>query len=99
MDDQNHAQTVSIEPGEVVYNRDGQPVGRVSGLTETGFEAATIDIDGPEMEELPGKEFGEGYIMWRCGDCGEMDEIDEGIPEACPNCDAPKEAITVVEED
>jgi rubrerythrin len=25
--------------------------------------------------------------------CGEMGEIDEGIPETCPGCDAPKEDL------
>lgn len=98
MDDQNQVQTVSIAPGELVYDSDRQPVGRVSGLTEDGFEVALIDTDSA-MEDLPGQEFGEGYIMWRCGDCGEMDEIDEGLPETCPNCSAPIEAISVVEED
>lgn len=99
MDEQNQVQSVSIEPGELVYDSDKRPVGRVSGLTDGGFEVEAIDSTGSEIEELPGQEFGEGYLMWRCTECGEMDELDEGIPESCPNCSAPREAITVAQED
>jgi rubrerythrin len=49
--------------------------------------------------EAPGQEFGEGYIRWRCTDCGEMGELDDGLPEACPNCGAPKEALAKQRED
>jgi len=50
-------------------------------------------------EETPGQEFGEGYIMWRCTDCGEMGELDDGLPAECPNCGAPKEALAKQRED
>ncbi len=99
MDEQSRGHDESIEPGEIVYDSDLQPVGRVSGLTDDGFEAEVVNVDGNELEELPGKAFGEGYLMWRCVECGEMDELDDGMPESCPNCGAPQEAITAVEED
>ena len=99
MDAQEQIQSVSIEPGELVYDSSNQVVGRVSGLTEEGFEAETLVADESEVEELPGKEFGEGYLMWRCGECGEMDELEDGLPESCPACGAPKEAISAAEED
>lgn len=99
MDDQNRVRSVSVEPGELVYDGDGRLVGRVSGLTDDGFEVAELDLRGSEMEALPGQEFGEGYLMWRCDDCGEMDELDEGLPESCPNCGAPGEVISAVLED
>ena len=45
------------------------------------------DLEEVEAEEHdPGQEFGEGYIMWRCENCGEMGELDDGLPEECPNC-------------
>ncbi|WP_418285071.1 DUF7130 family rubredoxin-like protein [Halorubrum sp. DTA46] len=99
MDAQNRVQSVSIEPGELVYDSNSRVVGRVSGLTNDGFEAEETALDESEVEEVPGKEFGEGYLMWRCGECGEMDELDGGLPESCPNCSAPVEAISAVEED
>jgi hypothetical protein len=99
MDDQDRVHSVSIEPGELVYDSNRRLVGRVSGFTDDGFEAEVVDPDGSEVEELPGQEFGEGYLMWRCAECGEMDELDEGLPESCPSCGAPREVISVVEED
>ncbi|MDZ5809931.1 hypothetical protein U4E84_01000 [Halorubrum sp. AD140] len=99
MDDQDRVHSTSIEPGELVYDGDRQLVGRVSGLTDDGFEAELMTPGESEVEELPGKEFGEGYLMWRCGECGEMGELEEGLPESCPNCNAPREELTAVEED
>lgn len=55
----------------------------------TGAGGATAGAEGGEIEAEehdPGQEFGEGYIMWRCEECGEMGEIDDGLPEECPNC-------------
>jgi hypothetical protein len=99
MDDQNHVDSASIEPGEVVYDSKRRPVGRVSGLTDDGFEAESIGPHESDFEKLPGQAFGEGHLMWRCGECGEMGELDEGMPQACPNCSAPREAISPVQED
>jgi hypothetical protein len=80
---------VSIELGELVYDSNKRLVERVSGLTDNGFEA----------EEMPAQEFGGGHLMWRCAEFGNMDELDEGLPESCPNCEAPQEAISTVQED
>jgi len=99
MDHENRVHHGSIEPGEPVYDSDGQLLGRVSGLTENGFEAETVGPNETEEEVVPGQEFGEGYLMWRCGECGEMDRIKDGIPESCPACGAPREAIAEVVED
>jgi rubrerythrin len=99
MDDRGRVHEESIEPGELVYDSDRRPIGRISGLTEEGFEVEAVDPTESEIEELPGQEFGEGYLMWRCTECGEMDELDDGMPESCPACGAPGEAISAVEED
>lgn len=99
MDTRDRIRSVSIEPGELVYDGSNRVVGRVSGLTDDGFEAEASVSDESDVEELPGKEFGEGYLMWRCSECGKMDELEHGLPESCPDCGAPKEAISAVEED
>jgi len=39
------------------------------------------------------------HAMWRCGDCGEMDELGETLPDRCPACDASKESLYYWEED
>jgi len=92
----------AVTPGTVVYTESGQQLGRISAITDDGFEVETIETsarDGVDQEELPGQEFGEGYLMWQCGECGEMGELEDSIPEACPSCDAPREAISEVRED
>lgn len=51
------------------------------GPIKNGFEAKTsacvfkvictaFDSQGPER--VPGQEFDEGYLLWRCADCEEM---------------------------
>lgn len=89
----------TIEPGETVYDSDDRVLGRVTGFTERGFEVEPVDRDDAESEELPGKEFGEGYLMWRCTECGEMGDLEHGMPGSCPSCGAPEEAVTAVRED
>ena len=99
MDEQNQAIERTIEPGARVYDGDGRLLGHVSSRTDDGFEVESIDADGKDTEELPGQEFGEGYLMWRCDECGEMGDIEDGMPERCPACGAPREAIGKVRED
>lgn len=90
----------TLAPGEPVYDESGRLIGHLTRFTDEGFEAkTTIEGDVDEEEVIPGKEFGEGYLMWRCGECGTMDELEDGIPETCPDCGAPSEAINPVQED
>ncbi|EMA64272.1 DUF7130 family rubredoxin-like protein [Halorubrum lipolyticum] len=92
----------AVAPGETVYGEDGRVLGRVSGYTADGFEVATGEsgsTGGDHAETIPGQEFGEGYLMWRCGECGEMGDLEGGMPDRCPSCGAPEEAIAAIEED
>lgn len=101
-EDNSYAETTVIGPGETIYDGDGQPLGRVVSMTDDGFEVETIDPDGSrgdDKEELPGQEFGEGYLMWRCRECGEMGDLEDGMPSTCPSCGAPEEALAEVVED
>lgn len=91
-----------INPGETVYDEDGRVLGQVSGYTDEGFEVETREsgsTGGDNAETIPGKEFGEGYLMWRCSECGEMGELEDGMPDSCPECGAPEEALAAIEED
>ncbi len=86
--------------GETVYNSDGEPLGAVREITETGF-FVSVETDpdvGPTHRRSTSGEFGEAYLMWRCMECGEMGEI-ESMPEQCPNCDAPREELYYWTED
>ncbi|GAA0511750.1 hypothetical protein SAMN04488066_10470 [Halorubrum aquaticum] len=91
-----------ITPGETVYDEDGRVLGQVHEYTADGFEVTTTEsgsTGGDDAESLPGQEFGEGYLMWRCSECGEMGDLEGGMPDPCPACGAPEEAIVAVEED
>jgi rubredoxin len=104
-------ETASIETGDTVYDDDGRVLGIVTEFTDEGFAVQVVqagpsvsdvdhdDHDGEDTEDIPGKDFGEGYLMWRCEDCGEMGDLDDGIPEQCPECGAPKEHIHMAQED
>jgi rubrerythrin len=87
--------------GTVVYTEDGRELGRVRGFDEDGFFVTTREgIEGLSIEhERAGHEFGEAELMWRCTRCGEMATLDDGLPETCPNCDAPKEELYYWTED
>ena len=102
MVEHKRAEHTPIDPGQPVYDGDGKLVGIAGGPTDDGFEVETVDPeqpDNPFRTEIPGQEFGEGYLMWRCTECGEMGELDDGIPSTCPNCDAPKTDIMYWTED
>lgn len=80
----------AIETGASVYDDDGNELGVIADVTAEGFEVSTDgETDGDSVQEHdPGQEFGEGYIMWRCRECGEMGDLDDGLPTECPNCGA-----------
>lgn len=94
-------ETDDITIGMTLYTDDGEAVGTVRGIEEGGLFVTTRE--GAESMSIEharsGQAFGEGELMWRCTSCGEMGEIDEGIPEECPNCGAPKEELMYWTED
>ena len=90
-----------IAPGMPVFNEDGDRLGTIRGIESSGFfvsiregmEALTID------HVRAGGSLGEAELMWRCVNCGEMGEIDEGLPEECPNCGTGREELMYWTED
>lgn len=105
-DSQSASEDVTVQRNEEIYNDDGALVGIVADATDEGFVVDTVAGATVEHgdaatsdEETPGQAFGEGYIMWRCTECGEMGELDDGLPEECPNCGEPKEALARQRED
>jgi rubrerythrin len=87
--------------GETIYDEDGQRLGRIRGFDEHGFYVTTDEgIKGMSVEHLrSGHELGEAELMWRCWECGEMDHIDDDLPDECPNCGAAREDLYYYQED
>ena len=68
-------------------DEDGQAtVAEPDAESEQAAKTNEESLRTSEQEHNPGQEFGEGYIMWRCNECGEMGELDDGLPVECPNC-------------
>lgn len=85
------SQRTTVKPGQRVYDDEGTELGLIRGLTEEGFRVRLGEsVDHLDLETDPGHEFGEGYLKWRCSECGEMGDLEEGYPEECPNCGTPK---------
>lgn len=87
--------------GTEVYTEDGDKIGTVRGFDEDGFFVTTrVGLEELSVgHERSGHDFGEAELMWRCTDCGEMGDLSDGVPEQCPNCDAPKENLYYWTED
>ena len=100
-DEQAAEKIMQLNLGETVYNEDGEELGEVRGFERGGFFVTTREgIESLSVEHSrAGHEYGEGELMWRCTECGEMGEIDMGVPDDCPNCGAPKEALMYWTED
>jgi len=92
---------MQLDLGETVYDEDGTELGTIRGFEEGGFFVTTREgVESLSVEHArAGHDFGEAELMWRCTECGEMGEIDDGIPEACPSCGEPKEALMYWTED
>lgn len=92
--------TRMVQPGEALYDADGNEIGTVRGYDEHGLYVTTRE--GVEalsvIHERAGHEFGEAELLWRCTECGAMGPI-EDFPESCPDCGAPKEYLYYWTED
>ena len=90
-----------LDIGQTVYDDDGEKLGNISGFERGGFFVTTRDgVEGLSVEHArAGHEFGEAELMWRCTECGEMGEIDAGLPDRCPGCGSEKEALMYWTED
>lgn len=100
-EDGEEIEPIQIKPGETLYSDDGTEIGTVRGLEKGGVFVTLRDgVESLSIEHArSGHSFGEAELMWRCMDCGEMGEIDEGIPENCPNCNAHREELMYWTED
>ncbi|NEU59076.1 hypothetical protein [Halorussus sp. MSC15.2] len=100
-DEQASETIMQLDLGQSVYDDDGNEIGQIRGFERGGFFVTTREgVESLSVEHSrAGHEYGEGELMWRCTECGEMGEIDDGIPDECPNCGEPKEALMYWTED
>jgi Zn finger protein HypA/HybF involved in hydrogenase expression len=92
--------TPRIGVGTDVYTEEGEHIGTVRGFDPDGFFVTTREgVEKLSVEhERAGGAFGEAELLWRCGNCGAVGDIEE-IPGECPDCGAPKEDIYYWTED
>lgn len=88
-----------VTPGQRVFDREGNELGQIRGVDKHGFYVRVPDRGGLTLDDTRDI-FGQAYVMWRCWDCGQMGQIDgQRLPEACPDCGAPREALYYWAED
>ncbi|MFC6731198.1 MULTISPECIES: hypothetical protein [unclassified Haladaptatus] len=84
-----------------VFDEGGNKLGTIRGFDEHGFYVTTEEgVESLSIQHIrAGHEFGEGELMWRCWSCGEMGDIEDDLPDACPSCGSPKEDLYYYTED
>lgn len=60
-----------------------------SGTTSSRAVSPAVRVTNKRLAE---KGYGEAFLVWRCVDCGAAGHLDE-LPEACPECELPREYI------
>ena len=90
-----------LDLGKTVYDEEGTPLGEIRGFDSAGFYVTMREgYEAMSVEHVrSGKEFGEAELMWRCIECGEMGRIEDDLPDNCPNCGEPREALMYWTED
>lgn len=92
--------TTDVGLGQSVYGDEGTELGTVRGFDEHGFYVTVTDgVEALSAEHVTAGVAAEAELMWRCWECGAMGEIDDDIPDSCPDCGAPKEDIYYWTED
>ncbi len=101
IDDQPPDEERGIALGQPLYDEDGHEVGTVRGVEERGvFVTLRRGVEALSVEHArSGHAFGQAELVWRCMTCGEMGEIDDQLPETCPNCGVPRTELMYWTED
>jgi Zn finger protein HypA/HybF involved in hydrogenase expression len=88
-----------VQMGQSVYDEAGESLGVVRGVDADGFYVLAPEgaREHPivEVRELTGRD----YVMWRCWQCGAMGQIEDSLPDACPDCGARREELYYWAED
>jgi Zn finger protein HypA/HybF involved in hydrogenase expression len=88
-----------LKPGQRVYDEAGRVIGVIQAITDIGVEVNTdSDVETLSLRQSPSVNLGEGYLVWRCSECGELGELNQ-IPDHCPSCGASKDTLYAYLED
>jgi rubrerythrin len=88
-----------LKPGQRVYDEAGQVIGVIQAITDIGVEVNTdSDVETLSLRQSPSVNLGEGYLVWRCSECGELGDINQ-IPDHCPSCGASEDTLYAYLED
>lgn len=100
-DEDVEPEPMDFSMGQMLYTEDGEPVGTIRGMESGGlFITLREGVEELSVEHArSGHSFGEAELMWRCTECGEMGQIEDGLPEQCPNCNSEREALMYWTED
>lgn len=101
MPEEKHPEDADVGLGAAVYDDEGRKLGTVRGIDEDGFFVTFREgmAELAKEHEASSSAFGEAELMWRCTNCGEMGDIEDGLPDTCPNCGFPKEDMEYWKED
>ncbi len=97
--EESEAMVAEVEIGQTVYDEDGTELGNVRGLDEVGFYVKAREGSEKLTVEQARDVFGKAYVMWRCWECGAMEQIEGQLPDECPDCGAPREELYYWAED
>lgn len=85
-DDATDPAAAGLDTGERIYDESGREIGVIRAVTDAGVE---VDVGGDvrriSLRHAPNENYGEGYLLWRCSECGEVGDI-EAMPDRCPSC-------------
>ena len=100
-DEEADPEGTQVTVGQALYTQAGEPVGTVRGLEEGGvFVSTRGGVEALSIEHArSGHERGEAELVWRCMPRGEVGHIRRTVPDSCPSCGGPREALRYLTED
>lgn len=88
-----------LKPGQRVYDEHGREIGLIQSITDIGVEVNTHDkVDTLSLKRTPTTNVAEGYLVWRCTECGELGDVNH-VPDRCPSCGSGREELYAYLED
>jgi len=92
-----------VSIGTAVYAEDGTELGTVRGIDDDGRGLLVSLREGlaamSASHVQAGGEHAAAELTWGCYQCGEIRRLEDGLPDGCPSCGAPREELYYRQED